>query len=64
MLVRVRRLQAGRTQTPGTGDERTASLLQRVAERLPQADLLATRAVTRLLETAVDLLGEDDGWTA
>jgi GAF domain-containing protein len=64
MLVRVRRLEAARAQAPGTGDERTASLLQRVAQRLPRADAPTARAVTRLLETAADLLGDDDGGTA
>lgn len=58
LLVRVRRLQAGRTPTT-SASEAVASLLRRVAERLPQADATTTRAVTRLLETAVDLLGED-----
>jgi GAF domain-containing protein len=64
MLIRVRRLQAGLAPVPGTGDERTTALLQRVAELLPHANATTTRAVTKLLETAVDLLSDDNGRTA
>lgn len=64
LLVRVRRMQAGQTPAHGTGGGVAASLLQQVAERLPQADPAVAKAVTRLLETAADLLSEDQDGTA
>lgn len=60
LLVRVRRLQAGQAPVQGTGSEAASSLLQSVAERLPGADAVATRAVIRLLAAAAELLGDDD----
>lgn len=64
MLVRVRRLQPGQAPAADASGDAVASLLRRVAERVPHADVMTTKAVTRLLETAVDLLGEDNGGAA
>ncbi|MGH3156936.1 MAG: GAF domain-containing protein [Streptosporangiaceae bacterium] len=63
LLVRLRWMRAEDTAEPGTDSNADLAVLRRVALRLPSADEVVAKTVTRLLAAADDLLAGNDGGT-